>query len=51
MKTAKTIGYNVIDEFGINIASIVYLEIENGELNVIDEFGINITKRVKILEA
>ena len=49
---AKKMGYKVIDEFGIDIASRVSLKIdENFELQVIDEFGDNIIKRVKIQKA
>ena len=48
MKTAKMMGYKVIDEFGIDIASRVEMKIENWELKIIDEFGIDITKRVKL---
>ena len=49
MKTAKMLGYKVIDEFGLDIASRVYLKIdENWELKIIDEFGLDITKRVRL---
>lgn len=51
MKTAKTMGYEVIDEFGIDISSRVYFQIVNWELQVIDEFGDNIIGRVKIAKA
>ena len=46
---AKSNGYEVIDEFENNIASIVWLEIENNNIvKVIDEFGENIIKRVHV---
>lgn len=46
---AEKMGYEVIDEFGIDIASIVYVEDEWGEdLRVIDEFGIDIASRVHV---
>ena len=49
MRTAKTLGYKVIDEFGMDISSIVRLEIENDKvIKVIDEFDIDITRRVKV---
>ena len=51
MKTAKMLGYKVIDEFGIDIASRVYFKLDNWVLKVIDEFGIDITARVKISPA
>lgn len=49
MRNAKRLGYKVIDEFGIDIASRVYLEFENNKVvKVIDEFDIDIMNRVKI---
>ncbi|MBQ8331157.1 MAG: hypothetical protein IJX94_01490 [Clostridia bacterium] len=51
-KNAKKMGYKVIDEFGIDIASMVYVECENNEVvRVIDEFDIDITRRVRIERA
>ena len=46
---AKSEGYEVIDEFERNIASIVWLEFEdNNVVKVIDEFERNIIKRVHV---
>lgn len=46
---AKTAGYEVIDEFERNIASIVWLEFEdNNVVKVIDEFERNIIRRVHV---
>lgn len=48
MKTAKSLGYKVIDEFNIDISSIVRLCLDNNTIKVIDEFGCNITNIVTI---
>lgn len=49
MKTAKELGYKVIDEFDVDISSIVRLKIENDKvIKVIDEFDIDIKSRVKV---
>ena len=46
---AKSNGYEVIDEFDIDIASIVWLEFKNNNIvKVIDEFDNNIIKRVHV---
>lgn len=46
---AKSNGYEVIDEFDIDIASTVWLEFENNNIvKVIDEFENNIIKRVHV---
>ena len=46
---AKSNGYEVIDEFERNIASMVWLEIENNNVvKVIDEFETNIIRRVHV---
>lgn len=50
-QTAKLLGYEVIDEFGFNIAPSVTLEFKNNKVEkVIDEFGFNIILRVKVLK-
>lgn len=48
MKNAKTMGYKVIDEFGSDISSIVYVIVENNEIKVFNEFGVNIVNIVKV---
>lgn len=49
--TAKTMGYKVIDEFGFDISSRVYLELENNKIvKVIDEFDIDIALHVKVIK-
>lgn len=48
MKTAKTMGYKVIDEFGTDISSIVYVIVENNEIKVFNDFGVNIFNIVKV---
>lgn len=48
MKNAKTMGYKVIDEFGTDISSIVYVIAENNEIKVFNEFGVNIVNIVKV---
>ena len=46
---AKSEGYEVIDEFGNNIASIVWIEFENNNVvKVIDEFVSDIIRRVHV---
>ena len=48
---AKMLGYKVINEFEIDIASMVYLEFEGDKVvAVIDEFGINIMSIVKVIK-
>lgn len=50
MRTAKALGYKVIDEFGIDISSIVKLEFEGDRVvKVVDEFGFNIVTRVNVV--
>ena len=45
--TVKELSYNVIDQFGRDISSIVRLEFEEGEIvKVIDEFDCNIKTRL-----
>lgn len=49
MKTAKELGYKVVDEFGIDLSTIVSLEIENNKVvKVVNEFGNNIIKIVSV---
>ena len=51
-ETAKMLGYKVIDEFGTDIASRVYLKFEESKVvKVIDEFGLNISSIVRITKA
>lgn len=46
---AKNLGYKVINEFGFDISSRVYLEIkDNKVIKVIDEFDVNIINIVKV---
>lgn len=50
-ETAKALGYKVIDEFGIDISSVVKLEFEGDKVvKVIDEFDCNIITRVSIVK-
>lgn len=48
-KTAKKLGYKIIDKFGIDISSIVRLKIVDNEVvAVIDEFDTNIINIVQV---
>lgn len=47
-RNAKHCGYKVIDEFGSDISSIVFVEVVNGKFVVYDEFDSNVTSIVKV---
>ena len=50
MRTAKALGYKVIDEFDSDISTITTIKNIDGKIVVIDEFDSDITKRVKIFK-
>ena len=45
----KTTRFQVVDEFGNNVTSIVSLISQNGFIHVINEFGADITSIVSIV--
>lgn len=48
-ETAKKLGYEVIDEFGFNIANRVWVELKDGKVvSVMDELGSDIKNIVKV---
>lgn len=49
-RAMKTKRFQVTDEFGSNITSIVDVVNQNGNLHVINEFGADITGIVSIVE-
>ena len=50
MRTAKELGYTIIDEFDSDISTITTIKNIDGKIAVIDEFDIDITRRVKIFK-